>query len=82
MTAVTLLASKEITSLQGWKLYKIDEAQDADTLVVPFGKVWAVFIQVIETGTPQYASYTVSGSTITFELSANDVDLDVLVIGE
>lgn len=81
MTAVTQLAAKEITGISGAKLYKLDEVQDGYTLTVPFGKVWAVFITVIEATTPQYASYTVSGSTITFEISSGAVDLDVLVFG-
>lgn len=82
MTAVTEVSGKEITSISGCKLYKLDEVQDAYTLDVPFGKVWAVFIQVIEATTPQYASYTVSGSRITFEVSSGAVDMDVMVWGE
>jgi len=81
MTAVTEVASKEITGISGCRLYKLDEVADGYTLAVPFGTVWAVFIQVIEATTPQYASYTVSGSTITFETSGT-VDMDVMVFGE
>jgi len=81
MTAVTKLAAKEITGISGMKLYKIDELADGYTMVVPFGKVWAVFIQTIEATTPQYVSYTVSGSTITFECTGT-TDADVLVFGE
>lgn len=82
MTAVTQISAKQITSISGCKLYKLDEVQDGYTLAVPYGTVWAVFIQVIEATTPQYASYTVSGSTITFEISSGTVDLDVMVWGE
>ncbi len=81
MTAVTPLAAKSITSISGCKLYKIDELADQYTLDVPFGKVWAVFIQTIEATTPQYVSYTVSGSRITFECSGT-TDADVMVFGE
>ncbi|HEU04639.1 MAG TPA: hypothetical protein ENH95_05960 [Nitrosopumilus sp.] len=79
--AATEIATKSITSISGCKLYKLDELTDGDTLAVPFGKVWAVFIQVIEATTPQYVSYTVSGSTITFECSGT-TDADVMVFGE
>lgn len=82
MVAVTQVSAKEITSISGCKLYKLDEVQDTNTLVAPYGKVWAVFIQVIEATTPQYVSYTLSGSTITFEVSSGAVDLDVMIWGE
>ncbi len=81
MTKVTELAAKSITSISGCKLYKIDELADTYTLDVPFGKVWAVFVQTIEATTPQYVSYTVSGSRITFECSGT-TDADVMVFGE
>ncbi len=81
MTAATEVSTKSITSISGCKLYKLDELADGYTLDVPFGKVWAVFIQVIEATTPQYVSYTVSGSRITFECSGT-TDADVMVFGE
>lgn len=81
MGAADKLGAKSITSISGCKLYHLDELSDAETLVVPFGKVWAVFIQTIEATTPQYVSYTVSGSTITFECSGT-TDADVMVFGE
>ncbi len=82
MTAVTKLAAKSITSISGCKLYKVDELQDGYTLDVPFGKVWAVFVQTIEATTPRYVSYTVSASRITFYVSSGAVDADIMVFGE
>ncbi len=82
MSEATKLASKKIIGAP-IKLYKLDEVQDGDYLIPSFGKVWAVFIQVIEVTTPQYASYTLSNNNkITFELSGSDIDLDVMVWGE
>ncbi len=82
MAEATQLASKKIIGAP-MKLYKLDEVQDGDYLIPSFGKVWAVIIQVIEATTPRYVSYTLSNNNkITFELSANDIDLDVLVWGE
>lgn len=82
MTAATQLPAKVITTCSNIRLFKLDEVQDGDTIISPFGKTLAVFIQVIETATPAYVSYTVSGRTITLETSANDIDLDVMIIGE
>ena len=82
MVAVTEVSGKEITSISGCKLYKLDEVQDGYTLDVPYGTIWAVFIQVIEATTPQYVTYTKSASRITFEVSSGAVDLDVMVFGE
>lgn len=82
MTAATIIASKEITTVSGMKLYKLSSLADTNTLVVPFGKVWAVFIQPSVATTPVYASYTVSGSTITFEMSGTATEADVMVWGE
>ncbi len=81
MTEVTELSAKEITSISGCKLYKLDEVADGYTLDVPYATIWAVFIQVIEATTPQYVSYTKSESRITFECSGT-TDLDVMVFGE
>ncbi len=81
MSEATQLASKKIIGAP-LKLYKLDEVQDGDYLIPSFGKVWAVFTQVIEASTPTYASYTLDGNKITFELQASDVDLDVMVWGE
>ncbi len=82
MSEATQLASKKIIGAP-IKLYKLDEVQDGDYLIPSFGKVWAVFIQVIETGTPTYASYMLSDDNkITIYLESNDVDLDVMVWGE
>lgn len=84
MTAVTKVGAKEITSISGCKLYKLDEVEDQFTLAVPYGTIWAVFIQVNEATTPQYVSYTSSSTSaqITFFVSSGAVDLDVMVFGE
>ncbi len=83
MTAVDIRGTKEITSISGCKLYRIYQLTDGYTLDVPFGKVWAVFIQVVYAGVSEYVSYTLSGSRITFEKSAGStIDLDVMVWGE
>ncbi len=81
MTEATQLASKKIIGAP-IKLYKLDEVQDGDILTTSFGKASSVFVQVIEASTPVYVSTTIDGGVITFELSSNDVDLDVMVWGE
>ena len=83
MTEATQVASKKIIGAP-MILYKLSSVSNAYTLTTTFGEVKAAFISTYDpniTGTPVYASYTKSGSTLTFYVETS-TSMDVLVWGQ
>lgn len=60
--------------------YALTAVADTNTLDVDMNEVDNFFIRVATAGTPQYAGATISGRTITFDMS-NTEDLVVTVFG-
>lgn len=82
MTEATIASSKKIIGAP-CKLYKLTSVSNTNTLTTDFGTVSAAFITTYDslvTGTPTYASYTVSNGTLTIYVPI-ECSMDVLVWG-
>ncbi len=79
MAAATIAASKKIIGAP-FKLYKLTNLSDTNTLTTDFGNVRAAFVTTTSS-IPTYLSTVISGSKITFYCK-DTCNADILVWGE
>ncbi|HEU04638.1 MAG TPA: hypothetical protein ENH95_05955 [Nitrosopumilus sp.] len=79
MAAATIVSSKKIIGAP-FKLYKLTNLSDTNTLTTDFGNVRAAFVTTTSS-IPTYLSTVIDGSKITF-YCRDTCNADVLVWGE
>jgi hypothetical protein len=82
MAAATIASGPTISHLGDISAatYNLTSVADTNTLLTPFGNILNVIVSVKTGGTPQYAGWTSSGGTVTFDMSGT-VDLTVTILG-